>query len=160
MEDRGDDAFPFTLRPATPADRAFLFDLTRTTMRGHVEAIWGIWDEAWQRARFEGKFLPEHWRVIECGGVAAGGLEVEEKPGPPKAPAELFLANLLILPPYQGRGAGSWAVRTVLAEGAARNLPVTLTVLRTNGRARRLYERLGFTAVRDESERTFMVAGP
>ena len=122
------------LRPATAADRAFLWHLHRVTMRPYVEATWG-WDEADQRRRFDAGFDPRRKRVVLLGGTPVGVLEVERRAD------ALVLAVLEIAPAYQGRGVGTRLIRAVVAEAGP--LPVTLRVLRANP-ARGLYERLGF----------------
>lgn len=140
----------YTLRPATPSDLPFFYEVVRATVREHVEATWGSWDENWQRARFANRFIPEHWKIILIGGVAAGGLALEARD------AALFLANLHLLPEHQGRGIGTAVLHELQADAAARDLPLTLNVLRSNDGAKRLYERLGFRIVKADEERWWL----
>lgn len=59
---------------------------------------------------------------------------------------EIHINNLAVLPEYRGRGMGNALLGSVLSEGArlgARR--ATLEVRRSNERARRLYQRLGFS---------------
>ena len=67
----------------------------------------------------------------------------------------LFVERLYILPAYQGRGIGTQLLRSIMARAFDRGLPVRLHVLKVNP-ARRLYERLGFTQVR-ETETSFVM---
>ncbi len=129
----------FELRPARASDRDFLYALHRATMREVIERTWG-WDEAWQRAHFEARFEPSGVRVITAGGRDVGALWLEARP------AEVYVAEIQVAPEVQGRGIGTGVLRQVLAEAAAGARAVTLQVLKTNERARRLYERLGFYA--------------
>ena len=66
----------------------------------------------------------------------------------------------MLLPPWQGRGIGSAIVRSILERGAIAGKPVTLRVLHSNPRAAKLYDLLGFTAVRAIETHTYMRADP
>lgn len=134
---------PFTLRPATPADYAWLWTLKRDTMRPYVELTWGSWDDGAQERFFRRSFDAQLIQIVVAGGRDAGLLHVEREPG------ELFLANIQIHPDHQNRGLGTAVVRTVLTSAAALRLPVRLQVLRVNTRAHQLYLRLGFVAAGD-----------
>ena len=114
----------FDLRPATDADYDFLWRVASATMRGYVEAIWG-WGQAWQERRFRGNFHMGSWRVIVVGGQDAGGLQA----GIRSSEGDLCLANLYLLPPFQGRGVRSAVVRTLMADARAEGVPLTLNVL-------------------------------
>jgi len=61
-------------------------------------------------------------------------------------PDSLYIVELQVLPELQGRGIGTAVVRKVIEQGANRGVPVTLSVVPANPRAKRLYERLGFEA--------------
>lgn len=141
----------FDLRPATEEDYDFLWRLASTTMREYVHAIWG-WDDDWQEQRFRGNFAADAWRIIVADGQDAGGLQAALRP----TEADLFLANLYLLPKFQNRGIGTEAVQGLLAEAQARNVPLTLNVLKSNPDALRLYERLGLRVVGENAERFFM----
>jgi len=130
----------FELRPAQASDREFLFALHRATMRDVIERTWGSWDEPWQRAHFEARFAPSGISVVLVGGREAGALWLERRKG------ELYVAEIQVAPEFQGGGLGTALMRTVMAEAAARGVPVTLQVLKANLGARRLYDRLGFHA--------------
>jgi len=66
-----------------------------------------------------------------------------------------FIEEIALLPDAQGRGIGSKLIRDVIASAGARGVCVRLSV-RTNNRARRLYERLGFPVSRIEEPRVKM----
>jgi ribosomal protein S18 acetylase RimI-like enzyme len=125
------------LRPAHPDDRGFLFDLNEATMREHIERVWG-WDDAAQAAFFESRFRPDGWKIIQADGRDIGVLIVQDDGD------EIHLAEIEILPEWQGRGVGSSVVRSLMTEATASAKPLTLRVLHVNQRARALYERLGF----------------
>ena len=133
------------LRPATEADKEFLRELHRTTLREYVDQVFG-WDDDEQRAFFDERWDPRPRQVIRVEGRDAGALHVEVRDD------EVFLANIGLLPEYQSRGIGSCVIQSVLDDARARGLPVSLSVLRPNP-ARRLYERLGFAVVEESPER-------
>jgi ribosomal protein S18 acetylase RimI-like enzyme len=56
----------------------------------------------------------------------------------------VWLAEIMVLPEHRGKGAGSAALREVLAAAARAGKPVRLTVNILNSGAIRLYESLGF----------------
>jgi ribosomal protein S18 acetylase RimI-like enzyme len=66
------------------------------------------------------------------------------------------LAEIEILPEWQGRGIGSAVVRSLMREAASRQKPLTLRVLHINQRARTLYERLGFQPFREIETHSYL----
>lgn len=125
------------LRPVLESDRSFLYALHCATMREVIDRTWG-WDEAWQRNDFETRFKRCSVSIIEADGRTAGGLWLESRPD------SLCIVDLQVLPELQCRGIGTAVVQGVMAQAAARGVPVALVVLQVNPRAQRLYERLGF----------------
>ena len=106
-------------------------------MRQVIEQTWG-WDEAWQRADFAKRFADCLVSIIEVEGRAAGAVWLD--PGPDS----IHITELQVAPELQGNGIGTATIRNVIEQAASRGLPVTLSVVPANPRARRLYERLGF----------------
>ena len=51
---------PVVLRPATPADSEFCYQLHKAAMGDYVAAIWG-WDEQVQRGLHARAFNPARW---------------------------------------------------------------------------------------------------
>ncbi|MGZ8216472.1 GNAT family N-acetyltransferase [Methylomagnum sp.] len=84
---------------------------------------------------------------IEAGGRAIGFLAYRvESDGP-----RLRLGKLYVLPEYQGRGVGAWALARVKAiAGALGVREIYLYVFRRNERAVRAYRRAGFVIARAE----------
>jgi ribosomal protein S18 acetylase RimI-like enzyme len=132
----------WSLRGARPEDRQFLFELNRATMRDYVDATWG-WDDDEQAAFFDEHFDPTRCQILQVGRVDIGVLAVEERA------EEIYLAEIQLLPEWQGRGIGSSVIESLVEHGAASDKPVTLRVLRTNPRASTLYTRLGFGPFRE-----------
>lgn len=55
------------------------------------------------------------------------------------------------MPDYQGQGLGTAVILDVIGQAASRRLPVELSVVPANPRAKHLYERLGFVVTSIES---------
>jgi ribosomal protein S18 acetylase RimI-like enzyme len=127
-----------TRRPATDADFEALWHLHVETMKAYVAATYG-WDDAVQARMFR-----EDWarrrdsEVLEDAGAVVANWRIERRP------AEHFLAFIEVAAARQGQGVGTGVVETLLALAREAGVPATLTVMKANPRARRLYERLGF----------------
>jgi len=141
-------------RPATSDDLDFAFETLRASMREYVAAAYGRWDDAEQRALFAPSFDLRTHRVLASGGSDVGILALELHVD------RVQLARLFLLPSAQGHGLGGRVVEALLAYARARDLPLALTVLHTNPRARRFYERLGFRAVGETSTHVHLEADP
>jgi ribosomal protein S18 acetylase RimI-like enzyme len=63
---------------------------------------------------------------------------------------ELTLIDIALLPEYRNAGIGSKLIEELLAEASVAGKPVRLHVLKSNP-AQRLYERLGFSRVGEQS---------
>jgi ribosomal protein S18 acetylase RimI-like enzyme len=125
------------LRPASERDREFLYALHCSTMRDLIEQTWG-WDDGAQRADFGRRLDLYDVSVIEADSRAVGSLWLEQRPD------SLYVHDLQVAPAQQGMGIGTAAIEMVIEKGAVRGLPIVLSVIAANSRARDLYERLGF----------------
>jgi ribosomal protein S18 acetylase RimI-like enzyme len=144
------------LRPATPADSEFCFQLHKAAMGGYITAIWG-WDEPRQRAFHDRSFHPGRWQVITADGVDVGMIDVEHRP------TEVYLGRIEIHPRHQGRGIGTGLITALLDEARRNGQDLALDVLVVNPRAQALYQRLGLTEVArhgDGNIRIRMRSGP
>lgn len=150
-----------TLRPAEPADEAFLFALYRSTREEEL-ALTG-WDEAQKsafltmqftarRRHYEAEFPDASHEIVLLGGRPIGRLLVAREPG------HIHLVDIALLAGHRGAGIGGALLRGLLADGDARRVPVRLSVLRGNP-ALRLYERLGF-AITGDSGMHFQMERP
>jgi GNAT superfamily N-acetyltransferase len=128
------------LRPATPADSEFCFQLHKTAMGEYITAIWG-WDEHVQRDFHARAFNPDRWQIITVGGADIGMIDVEHRP------AETYLARIEIHPDHQGRGIGARLISALIDEAGKKGQDLVLDVLTVNRRAHALYQRLGMTEV-------------
>jgi ribosomal protein S18 acetylase RimI-like enzyme len=131
----------YRLRPARPADHAFLWRLKQDTMRTYVEKTWHRWIDGEQKEWFARNFLPEKTQIIVVEGRDAGRLEVI------RSAKELMLATIEISPEFQSRGIGAAVVGNLQTEAESASLPLRLQVLKANPRALQLYQRLEFRIV-------------
>ena len=128
------------LRPVTPADAEFCYQLHKAAMGEYIAATWG-WDEQVQRAFHERAFNPHRWQIITEGEVDAGMLDVEYRPG------EIYLSRIEIDPGYQGQAIGARVISVLVDEAERKGQDLVLDVLTVNRRAQALYQRLGLTEV-------------
>jgi ribosomal protein S18 acetylase RimI-like enzyme len=127
---------PIALRPATPADSEFCYQLHKAAMEDYVAAVWG-WDEQVQRSFHDRAFNPARWQIITTGGTDIGMVDVEHRPG------EIYLARIELHPDHQGHGIGTRLIRGLADEAAQNGQDLVLDVLTVNRRAQALYQRLG-----------------
>ena len=138
------------LRPATPADAEFCYQLHKAAMGEYITAIWG-WDEQVQRAFHERAFNPHRWQIITVGQADAGMLDVEYRP------EEIYLSRIEIDPRYQGHGVGTRIISALLDEAQRKGKDLVLDVLTVNRRAYALYQRLGLTEVARHGDRDIKI---
>lgn len=128
----------FTLRPAMPEDRNFLYQLKKEVNLGYISAIWG-WDEDYQQEEFDRDFQKrEEFSVIVSDDANAGFLQLQ------RGADFLNVAEIHLLPAFRGQGLGTAVLRYIQALGDKEELPVLIGCFRANQGARDLYLRLGF----------------
>ena len=138
-----------TLRPITPADHPFLWQVYASTRTAELAQVG--WSSEQRQAFLDQQFNAQHtyyldhyptarFQIIERAGVPIGRLYVDEWP------TEIRIMDIALLPQYRGQGIGTILLIEILARGAQLNLPVTIHVEMFNP-ALRLYERLGFRPI-------------
>jgi ribosomal protein S18 acetylase RimI-like enzyme len=135
------------LRPATPADAEFCYQLHKAAMGEYIAAIWG-WDEQVQRAFHQRAFNPRRWQIITAGQADIGMLDAGYRPG------EIYLARIEIHPGHQGHGIGTRIISALAEEAERTGQDLVLDVLTVNHRAQALYRRLGLTEVARHGDRS------
>lgn len=138
------------LRPATPADSEYCFQLHKAAMGAYITAIWG-WDEQIQRDFHASTFTADRWQIITADGTEVGMFHVEHRP------TEIYLARIEIHPDHQGRGIGSRLIRGLLHQARHQGRVLTLDVLLVNQRAQALYRRLGLHEVARHGENNIKI---
>ncbi|WJM80561.1 GNAT family N-acetyltransferase [Pectobacterium brasiliense] len=127
-----------TLRPATPEDEQFLFELRRATMDEHLHRAGVIADDSahWQRIKY-------HYNDAYIVLMRSERIGLFKRH---KSANEWTIIQIQILPAYQGQDIAAWLLNTFLQQADEANVPVTLSVLNGN-RAIMLYQRVGFKIV-------------
>ncbi|WP_263120969.1 GNAT family N-acetyltransferase [Cellulomonas sp. RIT-PI-Y] len=128
------------LRQATPADEQWLFGLHEAAHRHLVESAYGPWDAEEQRELFRPLVDDHDVIVVSADHRDAGAVYLGERDG------DTWLELIEVEPECQGSGVGTAALRWVVGESRQRQRGTLLQVHRMNERARRLYEREGFTS--------------
>jgi ribosomal protein S18 acetylase RimI-like enzyme len=151
-----------TLRRATDADEEFLRGLY-ASMRQDLTGL--PWDAATRNALLRLQFDAQDrsWRrshpeadfdVALVDDELVGRLVVD------RSGAKLQIVDIGLSPERRGHGIGTALLERVTHEADERKVAVVLHVERGNAAARRLYERLGFTAVDEDDFRVRMRRDP
>ena len=150
------------LVPAAPRDREFLYRVYASTRADELAVV--PWDDAQKDAFLRAQFdAQDRWyresyaratfELIVVDGEPAGRLYLH------RGEDELRIVDIALLPAQRGNGVGTALVRALLAEADAAGQSVTIHVERGN-RARRLYERLGFSVAEDKGVYLFLERRP
>ena len=140
-----------TLRPATPADREFLFQVYAASRAEELAPVpWSAEEKseflrqqfAAQDRAYRNDYAAAAFDVIELEARPVGRLYVD------RTPTEIHLIDIALLPECRGQGIGTALVREVVDEAARTKRPIRLYVEHGNP-ARRLYQRLGFAEVEE-----------
>lgn len=126
-----------TKRPALEADTDFARSVHHLAYRDVSERQYGPWDERAQDEFFADDWVPAEFEIILCDGVPCGYTCVEDRAD------DIHVRELVISPPFQGRGIGTRILLDILARAGTRRVPVRLGTHHAN-RAAGLYRRLGF----------------
>lgn len=140
----------YRLRPAAMRDYAFIYGLRRDTLDEYLDEIAMSSEE---RGPFYARFDVMRHRIVLVGDTPAGAVSVLDRE------EGLHLANLHLLPAYQGRGLGTALVQEIQAQARSANRRLTTKVLKVNP-ARAFYERLGFRILGEQGPRYRMVWEP
>jgi ribosomal protein S18 acetylase RimI-like enzyme len=136
------------MRPEQPGDEAFLFELYSSTRQEELDA-WR-WPPEMRKSfltlqfkacqSYRSAFPNADFQIVLLDGVNAGRLVLH------RAPEELRVVDIALLPQRRGAGIGTALMRRILGEAAAATKPVRLKVLKAS-RAQVFYQRLGFVRV-------------
>jgi ribosomal protein S18 acetylase RimI-like enzyme len=144
---------PIEMRPATQADREWIWHTQCAAMGGYITQQFGT-TEREQREYFDEHIRAEDQAVVSMGGRQAGFVSVRFEG------SHLYLADLVLEPRHQGVGIGSELLFRLHANATQLGLPVRLQVLHSNPRARELYERMGYLHVQDTATHAQMAWRP
>ena len=129
---------PIECRPVNTADLPFLLNLRRLTMGPHLEAAGIELDEQGMLARIHSHF--DDAQIIELAGEAIGLLKVVREM------RTWTVVQVQLLPAWQNLGIGARLIAETITDARKVRADVVLSVLKVN-KARRLYERLGFSVI-------------
>ena len=141
-----------TLRPVRPEDEAFLYEVYASTRLDEL-APFG-WTAARRKAFLKMQFAAQHRSYLAQFPAAdfllilwhdrpVGRLYIERRTD------EIRGIDIALLAEYRQAGIGTAILQNLLAEAARAGKPFRIRVTKFN-RARRLYERLGFTTLEDD----------
>jgi ribosomal protein S18 acetylase RimI-like enzyme len=128
----------FSLRKATNNDLDLTFKIKENALQQYLEMLWG-WNEKAQQDFHRREFKKKHFQVIELQNEAIGYLEILPFSD------HIFLANLMILQPFQGKGIG----KIIMQDLIKNNSKIFLEVLKVNERAIAFYQALNFEIIED-----------
>ena len=138
-----------TLRLERPEDELFLFTVYASTRQEELDATG--WPPAVreaflnmqfkaQRQGYRSSFPQADFQIILANGHAVGRMVIN------RAPGELMLVDIALLPEHRGHGIGKALLQRLLGEAEASGKPLRLSVIKGQ-RAGRLYQRLGFKKI-------------
>ena len=133
----------FNLRKATDNDLDLTYKIKKNALQEYLEMLWG-WNEEAQAGFHREHYQKERFQLIEAQNNSIGYLEIECYED------HIFLANLMILQPFQSQGIG----KVVMQDLIKNNPIIQLEVLKVNQRAVEFYRALGF-GFTEESEFNF-----
>jgi ribosomal protein S18 acetylase RimI-like enzyme len=146
-----DPARSVTLRAATPEDDPFLFEVFAGTRLDEFKFLAEEQQQALmkmqynaQRAQYDDGFSQAESRIILLDDRPVGRMLVDE------SERAFVLVDIALLPEYRKLGIGTRLLNDLLRRAVEARKPIRLHVLKSNP-ARRLYERLGFSPVNEES---------
>ncbi len=124
--------------PATESDRAFFRKAHHLAYRDVIESMFS-WDEEEQDKFANKDFDERNPHIIIYGKIRVGVLGWLAKAD------HIWFGPIYILPEHQNKGIGSYLVREFMNRARNAGLPLHLQTLRKNEKARKFYEKLGFT---------------
>ncbi len=136
-------------RKADAGDRSFVEQVYFTTQRHIIEALFGWRGEDVERRKFAESYDVENSSIIVVEGEDVGWLTVRRRPD------QIELDAIYLCDAWQRRGIGTRIIRGLIHEAAAGRVPLRLSTAKIND-ARRLYERLGFQATREDDFKIYM----
>ncbi|MEG0502057.1 MAG: GNAT family N-acetyltransferase [Cellulosilyticaceae bacterium] len=132
----------YELREVTHQDYNFIYHVKTTTLKPHIELVWG-WDEAVQTKYLEESFGLETQLIITYEDKEIGVLELNE------LAQRIDVVELEILPEYQRKGIGTQILQDIIDEYTEKGTHVGIGCFKINRDAKRLYERLGFSLIKE-----------
>jgi GNAT superfamily N-acetyltransferase len=140
-----------TFRPACAQDFEYCKRLYFAGMQRIIDEL--NLDRNAQADSFEQQWDLKQVRILVVDGSDTGWIQSITRED------ELFLAQIFVDGPFQGRGIGTQAMNQLIAEAADAGQAVCLGVAKINP-ALRLYERLGFRITDEDGRKFYMRRDP
>jgi ribosomal protein S18 acetylase RimI-like enzyme len=128
----------YTLTDASSEDTPWLETLRRNVYQELFLLTWGGWDEARHQRHFAASLERHCISILSIDDTAVGMLQLFENDD------GLEIGEIQIMPTRQNLGIGTQVLKDIILLGTQSRKDVRLRVGLQNGKARRLYERLGF----------------
>jgi adenylate kinase family enzyme/GNAT superfamily N-acetyltransferase len=141
------DGSRIDLRPAAPADYAYCASMYFAGMEASIRSL--QLDPVLHENDLRQRWTAAEVRVIRRDGADVGWVQSRSEDG------SVFIAQLFVEGPLQGRGIGTAIVRRIIADAGRAARSVTLGVVKTNP-ALRLYRRLGFRITHEDDRKFYM----
>ena len=142
----------FQLRPATPNDFEFAFDVNRDAIGPLIEARWG-WDESFQLEHHRKRWITKPWQVITVESTPIGTVSIDVQP------SHLQFGEFYILQPHRSLGIGTSVLVAALEIADLAGVETRLEYLKWNPVAS-LYARHGFRIVSEDDTHYFLIRPP
>ena len=126
------------LVPAKESDRLFFIHVHHVSYREVIESMFG-WDVISQNIHANKDFDACNPHVILYNTQPCGVMGWQEKSD------HILLSPIYILPAYQGKGIGTYLVKSLIDKSRFLGIPLRLQTLLKNEKAKKFYEKLGFT---------------
>lgn len=157
-EEDADKRAQVSLRPVTPEDEPFLFEVYASTRADEMALV--PWNDAEREAFLKMQFAAQqsHYRkynpgaahdIIIQGSTPVGRLYVARRED------ELHILDITVLPAYRNKGIGTPLIKRLMDEAAATGKPLTIYVESFNP-SQRLFGRLGFLKLKDDGVNCLM----
>ena len=139
------------MRRAEKSDEAFLETVYADSRREELAAFGWAREQEYaffkmqfglQKGAYAMQFPGAEYSVVELKGAPVGRLIVY------RGETEFRLVDVAILAEFRGRGVGEILIEDLKTQ-ATSETPLDLRVLKTNGAAKKFYERLGFKVVEE-----------
>ena len=101
----GFDNLFISLRPATPADNDFAYQVKKVALGEYVKKMYGRWDEVFQRTFHDRQRQPAGTQIVVASGTDVGWVWCTAHSD------HISVDGIYLLPQYQSRGIGTWKRR-------------------------------------------------
>ena len=140
------------LRPVTPEDEAFLYEVYKSTRAEEMALV--PWDAAQREAFLKMQFSAQqtHYRTYYTGtshDIILSDADMVGRLYVAREESEIRILDITILPEHRNKGLGTPLIIDLIAEASRASLPLTIHVESFNP-SHRLFERLGFSKVKDD----------